>query len=43
MTDSVERDINPAPDYPARLLQQAVDNLSLGLIIFDAKRELAYR
>jgi len=37
MTDSVERAIDPQPADPAGLLQQAVDKLSLGLVVFDAK------
>jgi diguanylate cyclase (GGDEF)-like protein len=42
MTDSVEGAINPEPDYPGRLLEQAVDNLSLGLVIFDGKYEVVF-
>jgi diguanylate cyclase (GGDEF)-like protein len=42
MTDSVERAIDPEPADPAGLLQQAVDNLSLGLVVFDAKCEVVF-
>jgi len=42
MTDSEERTINPEPDHPARLLEQAVDHLSLGLVIFDGKRDVVF-
>jgi PAS domain S-box-containing protein len=38
MMDTVERAINPE----ARLLEQAVDNLSLGLIVFDGNREVVF-
>jgi diguanylate cyclase (GGDEF)-like protein len=42
MTDSVERAIDPEPADPAGLLQQAVNNLSLGLVVFDAKCEVVF-
>jgi diguanylate cyclase (GGDEF)-like protein len=42
MMDSVERAINPGPADPARLLEQAVDHLSLGLVIFDDKYEVVF-
>jgi diguanylate cyclase (GGDEF)-like protein len=42
MMDSVERAINPEPADPARLLEQAVDHLSLGLVIFDGKYEVVF-
>jgi diguanylate cyclase (GGDEF)-like protein len=42
MTDSEERGVNPGPDHPARLLEQAVDHLSLGLVIFDGKRDVVF-
>jgi diguanylate cyclase (GGDEF)-like protein len=42
MTDSTKRMINPEEARPAQLLEQAIDNLSLGLIIFDSKRELVF-
>src|SRR4051794_24085670 len=41
MVDSIMRDSEP-PARPAGLLEQAVDNLSLGLIIFDDKREVVF-
>ena len=39
---SVERTINPEPAHPGWLLEQAVNNLSLGLVIFDGKREVVF-
>jgi diguanylate cyclase (GGDEF)-like protein len=42
MTDSVEGAINPEPDHPGRLLEQAVDNLSLGLVVFDGEGEVVF-
>jgi diguanylate cyclase (GGDEF)-like protein len=42
MMDSIERAIDPEPAYPVRLLAEAINNLSLGLIIFDEKRELVF-
>jgi diguanylate cyclase (GGDEF)-like protein len=42
MTDSTKRMIDPEAARPTRLLEQAIDNLSLGLIIFDSKRELLF-
>src|ERR1700681_434314 len=42
MTDSVERAIEPEPGHPAGLLEQAINDLSLGLIIFDNKREVVF-
>jgi PAS domain-containing protein len=42
MTDSVEGAINPEPDHPDRLLEQAVDNLSLGLVVFDGEGEVVF-
>jgi diguanylate cyclase (GGDEF)-like protein len=42
MTDTVERTIDPEPARPTSLLEQAIDNLSLGLIIFDGKREIVF-
>jgi len=38
MMDSVEHAVNPE----ARLLEQAVDNPSLGLIVFDGNREVVF-
>jgi diguanylate cyclase (GGDEF)-like protein len=42
MVDSIQRAINPEPAHPASLLEQAIGNLSLGLIIFDSKREVVF-
>src|ERR1700720_3662866 len=42
MTDSVERAIEPEPGHPAGRLEQAINDLSLGLIIFDKKREVVF-
>ncbi len=42
MVDSTEQDIEPAPAHPAGLLEKAINNLSLGLIIFDSKREVVF-
>jgi diguanylate cyclase (GGDEF)-like protein len=42
MVNSVERAIDPEPARPAVLLEQAINNLSLGLIIYDAKREVVF-
>jgi len=42
MTDSVEGAINPEPDHPGRLLEQAADNLSLGLVVFDGEGEVVF-
>jgi diguanylate cyclase (GGDEF)-like protein len=42
MVNSVERAFDPEPTRPAMLLEQAIDNLSLGLIIFDNKLEVVF-
>ncbi|WP_044590216.1 EAL domain-containing protein [Bradyrhizobium sp. LTSPM299] len=42
MVDSVQRFIDREPAHPTRLLEQAINNLSLGLIIFDGKREVVF-
>ena len=42
MTDSIVRAIDPEPVRPAWLLEQAFDNLSLGLIICDEKFEVVF-
>jgi diguanylate cyclase (GGDEF)-like protein len=42
MTDSIERAIDPAPVHPAWLLEEAINNLSLGLVLFDKKREVVF-
>src|SRR5439155_21942558 len=40
MTDSIERASDPEPVHRTRLLEQAFNNLSLGLIICDNKYEV---
>jgi diguanylate cyclase (GGDEF)-like protein len=42
MVDSAERTGNPNPAPQPSLLEQAVDNLSLALIIFDSKAEVVF-
>jgi diguanylate cyclase (GGDEF)-like protein len=42
MTDSIERIINPEPVRRAFLLEEAINNLSLGIVIFDSKREVVF-
>ena len=42
MTESSERAADPGPASPARLLEEAINNLSLGCIIFDRKRKLVF-
>src|SRR6476620_9710186 len=42
MTDSIARAIDPEPAQPAWLLEQAFNNLSLGLIICDSKFEVVF-
>jgi diguanylate cyclase (GGDEF)-like protein len=42
MSDCVARIIDPEPARPASLLEAAINHLSLGLIIFDAKREVVF-
>jgi diguanylate cyclase (GGDEF)-like protein len=42
IVDSIERTINTEPTAPASLHEQAIDNLSLGLIIFDSKRDVVF-
>ena len=42
MVNSVERAIDPEPAGASRLLEQAIHNLALGLIIFDNKREVVF-
>jgi diguanylate cyclase (GGDEF)-like protein len=42
MVKSVERAIDPEPARASWLLEQAINNLSLGLIIFDKKREVVF-
>ena len=40
MPDSAQPAIDAEPPGPGRLLEDAIDNLSLGLIVFDGRREL---
>jgi diguanylate cyclase (GGDEF)-like protein len=42
MSDSVARIIDPEPGRPASLLEAAINHLSLGLVIFDGKREVVF-
>jgi diguanylate cyclase (GGDEF)-like protein len=42
MVNSVERAIDPEPAPASWLLEQAINNLSHGLIIFDRKREVVF-
>jgi diguanylate cyclase (GGDEF)-like protein len=42
MSDSVARIIDPGPGRPASLLEAAINHLSLGLVIFDGKREVVF-
>jgi len=42
MVNSIEGAIDPEPAHPSRLLEQAINNLSLGLVIFDNKREVVF-
>jgi len=42
MANSIERAIDPEPTRASWLLEQAINNLSLGLIIFDNKREVVF-
>src|SRR6266851_3940116 len=42
MADSIERAIDPEPVRPAWLLEQAFNNLSLGLIICEKKFEVVF-
>jgi diguanylate cyclase (GGDEF)-like protein len=42
MTNSNHVAVSPRPASPSSLLEEAIDNLSLGLLIFDAKREVVF-
>src|ERR1700682_2594999 len=42
MTDSHPATAGPKPASPSGLLEEAINNLSLGLIIFSAKREVVF-
>ena len=42
MADFIEHANDPEPAHPTRLLEHAINNLSLGLVIFDSKREVVF-
>ncbi|MDP1583124.1 MAG: EAL domain-containing protein [Bradyrhizobium sp.] len=42
MADVIEHANDPEPAHPTRLLEHAIDNLSLGLVIFDSKRKVVF-
>jgi diguanylate cyclase (GGDEF)-like protein len=42
MTDIAERTIDPTPAPPSGLLEKAINNLSLGLVIFDKQRRVVF-
>ena len=42
MTDTAERAIDSQPAPPSWLLEKAIDNLSLGLVIFDRQRRVVF-
>src|SRR6202521_2308368 len=42
MTGAMERAIDPKPAHRTWLLEEAINNLSLGLIVFDSKREVVF-
>src|ERR1700728_4544249 len=42
MTDSVKRAADPGPAHPGRLLEKAVNNLSMGLVVFDKQRKVVF-
>jgi diguanylate cyclase (GGDEF)-like protein len=42
MTDTAERAIDPQPAPPNWLLEKAINNLSLGLVIFDRQRRVVF-
>jgi diguanylate cyclase (GGDEF)-like protein len=42
MTDSAERAIDPELAPPSWLLERAINNLSLGLVIFDRQRKVVF-
>ena len=42
MSDSIAHPVEADPGYPGALLVEAVNRLSLGLIIFDNKREIVF-
>jgi diguanylate cyclase (GGDEF)-like protein len=42
MTGSVEPTIDPKPAQPTSVLEEAINNLPLGLVVFDNKREVVF-
>jgi diguanylate cyclase (GGDEF)-like protein/PAS domain S-box-containing protein len=42
MTDSVKRAANPEPAHPGCLLEKAINNLSMGLVVFDKQRKVVF-
>jgi diguanylate cyclase (GGDEF)-like protein len=42
MTDSIERTADPEPARPGLLLAEAIDNMSLGLVVFDGRYEVVF-
>ena len=42
MTGAMECAIDPKPAHRTWLLEEAINNLSLGLIVFDNKREVVF-
>ena len=42
MMDSTGRAVDPGPANPTRLLPEALNNLPLGLIVFNARREVVF-
>jgi len=42
MTDSIKQTVHPEPTQPSGLLEAAVDNLTLGIMIFDGNDELLF-
>jgi PAS domain-containing protein len=42
MMGSIERAIDPEPTHRSSLLEKAINNLSLGLVIFDRKRKIVF-
>ena len=40
--DSIEPTADPEPAHRGRLLAQAIDNMSLGLVVFDGRYELVF-
>jgi diguanylate cyclase (GGDEF)-like protein len=42
MKDPTERTVDPEPIHLIGLLEEAIDNLSLGFIVFDSKREVVF-